>query len=1051
MPTCGVFQIFLLAVVARIGRVSAEFATCETTRPTGKLAEQLSKSKPCIQDYTSKIGVKVIAIPGSGIEVLEGLWGVEPSRKCLPETELGRGPIVSVVRNPFTRMVENFEQELQADYKEKLFHRGHLLKFWMRNVWVNILKDYRSHIRPQALFLTEGSASSLDCKAHYILRYEHLETDYKALQEKVTTLPTIDFSKFNPTPFPIHWCKYYHNDVARQALELFKIDFELFKDLYSSDITTYCRDHPYEDKKYDINLPITQFEGVQGQCTNIGILPTGPTANRKCFDVNTCAQNANVGDNGKYAIVLSHSLENVPRPGNPRFNVESLRSFVTWQQDGIDVVLLVPACPPGHLKQQPNRDYKMCEYPGHTLLANWNNGNPRYKQLQYIHPLSQEELQILKFYNVKVQGVPWLVPPETSPNVGGCGGKDLIRLNVFNQTQYDAVIYYDWDVFVNGDLKPLFKCAHSGEFMMASGALAYLNAGFMALRPSHDLMELVLYFSKHAKFDLDPTHLLTVHGGWGEGSAWPNANGANYPGFECGQGYLWTLIFGNGLGVEYGHSEVAREAHAKFPKALPRPGRILDRCLYNYQRDRGSGCAPGFTCKNIVAIHKAYEPGKGAGMCAKPDCAKDKSSIVCQRMTSVSQAPKYDPSAPPVPEVTLSNPVVSKSTEDVQEPQEGAADSKAIAQPQHKYDPDQVKAFGVKVYMYNLDDSFRDNGNNDCSASECAFGEAKVVDGMNAWHSRGENMAWMLYTRLLNSGILADNPSEADVLFVPTWSSQHEECPSQDKLVSAITKENPALNNETAKKHILIDPRVHNSCPYMAGYLPGAMSLFTRISPEADMQQRKKTKSSEWFSFPLSTVYHGASKKAPAIARPKGQAKYLWTYTGKASGTTLEVDKQINLQCEKSKACYPIKPDMKNSDYTEVQLANMAMNSTFCVYPPGSGASRKGLVDSMVLGCIPVFFMQHQLSMYRAHVSPLEFGSMAVRLSTSQLPGSKALQEIGEVAPSLDAILGAIAQEDLVDKQENLAVLAPRFVLAADTDSNDALAIFLRRVKNGQF
>jgi hypothetical protein len=208
--------------------------------------------------------------------------------------------------------------------------------------------------------------------------------------------------------------------------------------------------------------------------------------------------------------------------------------------------------------------------------------------------LTEEEATLFRNHNIKVVKVPWMLPKEISNGVGGCGPTDLMRLHVFNQTQYDAVIYYDGDVQIMGDIMPLFRCAATGEFMMTEGAGAPLNAGFMALRPSKAMFEMSLWYASKAiftrnlpdllkyegtvrvfqhKFTLEDTigsHACSraklVHacdqwhtsrvstpltglpcksrpnteGGWDNGSARPSKYGT-WAGFECGYGALPSL------------------------------------------------------------------------------------------------------------------------------------------------------------------------------------------------------------------------------------------------------------------------------------------------------------------------------------------------------------------------------------------------------------------------------------------------------------------------------------------------------------------------------
>merc|ERR1711860_291809 len=44
------------------------------------------------------------------------------------------------------------------------------------------------------------------------------------------------------------------------------------------------------------------------------------------------------------------------------------------------------------------------------------------------------------------------------------------------------------------------------------------------------------------------------------------------------------------------------------------------------------------------------------------------------------------------------------------------------------------------------------------------------------------------------------------------------------------------------------------------------------------------------------------------------------------------------------------------------------MSSIFCINPPGDTPTRKGVFDSLVLGCIPVITQAWSLSQYRWHI-----------------------------------------------------------------------------------
>merc|ERR1719247_3409357 len=49
-------------------------------------------------------------------------------------------------------------------------------------------------------------------------------------------------------------------------------------------------------------------------------------------------------------------------------------------------------------------------------------------------------------------------------------------------------------------------------------------------------------------------------------------------------------------------------------------------------------------------------------------------------------------------------------------------------------------------------------------------------------------------------------------------------------------------------------------------------------------------------------------------------------------------------------------------------MYQLLMASTFCINPPGDTPTRKGLFDSLVLGCIPVVTSEDSLQHYAWHI-----------------------------------------------------------------------------------
>lgn len=343
----------------------------------------------------------------------------------------------------------------------------------------------------------------------------------------------------------------------------------------------------------------------------------GLTENPGCFDVYECAAKAKAVRTAepKRALVLSHSLEDRPPA---RFRPEMFWGFTQYQKVGIDTVLLVPGggyeevdggdllssgsrCPPP-LIPEIVMGLKFCRDKGNHVVT------PRAGHSQGIFLLTDNERAFLKKHNVKIVEAPWSVPPGLFA-CDGCASTDLLRLHAMHLTEYDAIAYFDFDVTLQGDVVPLLDCAATGEILMTEGAVSPLNIGMMAWKPSDELFKMALYFAEKAEFHRDQELLSLYQGAWGDSGTAPSRSA--FPGMGCGQGFLWALLYGNGLGFgAKAYSHVAQEAAAKY-MPIRKDARLIDRCIWNYQREPPSPserqCKKDFQCKDVIAMHKAYE------------------------------------------------------------------------------------------------------------------------------------------------------------------------------------------------------------------------------------------------------------------------------------------------------------------------------------------------------------------------------------------------------------------------------------------------------------
>jgi len=228
-------------------------------------------------------------------------------------------------------------------------------------------------------------------------------------------------------------------------------------------------------------------------------------------------------------------------------------------------------------------------------------------------------------------------------------------------------------------------------------------------------------------------------------------------------------------------------------------------------------------------------------------------------------------------------------------------------------------------------------------------------------------------------------------------------------------------------------------------------------------------KDPNWYAFPVPTVYHGLAAGAPARTRPRGRARYLWSHSSGLHGKAQNLRRALGWECRSSKlACAPSfsvpqedPGDPKRTWLFNVKgMVNAMLSSTFCAQPPGDTPLRKGIVDSIVFGCIPVLFVPQQLVIWRAHLTEEEMLSMCVYVPEDKITGARLAsiytkacnRSQNEECPqtpseNLEPILAAIGDEEIRAKQDSMAALAYRVTLQlSDTGEQDSLRMMLEAV-----
>ena len=331
------------------------------------------------------------------------------------------------------------------------------------------------------------------------------------------------------------------------------------------------------------------------------------------------------------------------------------------------------------------------------------------------------------------------------------------------------------------------------------------------------------------------------------------------------------------------------------------------------------------------------------------------------------------------------------------------------------------------VYIYPLNASFRERGFRNCIGEDCAFGTKEEILGTTYHHSETHELLWMVLKRLLEYPCRTKDPTEAELFFVPAWSHgavpadrrgkkagfhdptvRPSACIDETFLLAELVAINPLVTADSplyaaARRHIKMDVHSNIHCEFFSRNDPKPVGWF----PKTSIEIRTSRGGTPWYALPYPSMYHGAAAAVPAIVHRQDPAKkkYLWSYSGSAHGAGKQLRQVLDEECKVSDRCHGhfkpkgagylkecggnlfnthldrrhgngcvammdvpdgAKNGTKKSARIMPMLVDVIQNSVFCAQPEGDSKSRKGLIDSIILGCIPIVFDSFQETMYVA-------------------------------------------------------------------------------------
>jgi len=265
-------------------------------------------------------------------------------------------------------------------------------------------------------------------------------------------------------------------------------------------------------------------------------------------------------------------------------------------------------------------------------------------------------------------------------------------------------------------------------------------------------------------------------------------------------------------------------------------------------------------------------------------------------------------------------------------------------------------------------------------------------------HAIGRIFLW----RIMGSANKVEHPNEADLFFVPIWYSDSfptpTTCPTSVEMLGQLHH----LDANTVGKHIFVSPRVAHDgdvCPFWWGH-PWHRGLpINQVDCSAPVNEKLA-------AGHMNAIMKFALEDRDCCWRVVGENTHSIPYAGFGSGLGLNMTRKLGQLREPSRSrpillmgvfedfptklaleckfigppiCMGVvlKEDKKDghalvlSDSTFTELVTAMLRSRFCVQPTGDNPSRKGIVDSILLGCIPVLFSRNQTRLWPWHLPNL--------------------------------------------------------------------------------
>ncbi|WCJ20513.1 Exostosin family protein [Euphorbia peplus] len=377
---------------------------------------------------------------------------------------------------------------------------------------------------------------------------------------------------------------------------------------------------------------------------------------------------------------------------------------------------------------------------------------------------------------------------------------------------------------------------------------------------------------------------------------------------------------------------------------------------------------------------------------------------------------------------------------------------------------DSESCSGRYIYMHDLPTQFNEDMIKHCELlsewsnmciflSNFGFGprltDATFHSKTGWFHTNQFMLEVIFHNRMKTYKCLTNDSSLASAIFVPyyagldvaryLWDSNNQLKDYNPDNLTKWLRDKPEWKKLGGRDHFLVAGRITWDFRRPTDE-PSGWGNKLMLLPESKNMTILTIESSPWhgndFAIPYPSYFHPSSDKQVynwQNRMKKVKRKYLFSFVGGPRPPNKDkIRAKVVEQCRfSSKRCKLLEcQDKGNKCYKPINVMKFFQASSFCLQPPGDSYTRRSTFDSILAGCIPVFF--HPGSAYVQYTwhFPKDYTKYSVFISEN---------EVNNGNTSIETVLNKIPKAKRIAMREQVIKLIPGVVYSYPNSSMEIL------------